>query len=79
MFIFNKKIGRVDSVRLVEKAYRSKFDNRPRPTAQAITKLSKKFDKTGTILDLPPKPTKEQDIRVDDRNKLKVLFSEDPR
>ena len=42
-------------------------------------KLSKKFDATGTILDLPPKPNKERDIRVDTRNKLKVLFSEDPR
>ena len=28
---------------------------------------------------MPPKPKKERDIRVDARNKLKVLFSEDPR
>jgi len=67
------------SVRLVQRAYRSKFKNTPCPTAEAITKLSKKFDTTGTILDLPPKPKKERDIRVDARNKLKVLFSEDPR
>ena len=28
---------------------------------------------------MPPKPKKERDIRVDARNKLKVLFSEDPK
>ena len=61
---------------LVQRAYRSKFKNKPCPTAEAITKLSKKFDTTGTILDLPSKPKKERDIRVDARNKLKVLFSD---
>ena len=43
------------------------------------TKLSKKIDTTGTILNLSTKPKKERDIRVDTRNKLKVLFLEDPR
>ena len=65
-------------LRQVQRAYRSKFKNRPCP-AEAITKLSKKFDTTGKILDLPPKPKKERDIRVDARNKLKVLSSEDCR
>ena len=65
-------------VRLVKRAYRSKFKNRQCPTAEAITKLSKKFDTTGTILDFPPKPKKERDVRVNARNKLKVLFSEYP-
>ena len=63
-------------LRLVQRVYRSKFKNRPCPTEEAITKLSKKFDTTGTILDLPSKPKKERDIRVDARNKLKVLFSD---
>jgi hypothetical protein len=66
------------SVSLVQRAYRSQFKNRPCPTAQAITKLSRKFNTTGTLLDLPPKPKKERDIRVHARNKLKALFSEDP-
>jgi len=52
--------------------------NRPCPTATAITKLSEKFDATGAILDLPPKPRNERDIRVEAKHKLKVLFFEDP-
>ena len=76
---FTKKLVEFKCVMLVKRAYRIGFENRPRPTAEAITKLSKKNDTTGTIFDLPPKPKKEQDIRVDARNKLKVLISEDPR
>ena len=64
----------MNSVRLVQRAFRSKFKNIPCPTAEAITKFSKKF-----FLDLPPKPKKERDIRVDARNKLKLIISEDPR
>ena len=71
-----KRIGRV---RLIQRAYRSKFKNKPCPTAEAIAKLSKEIYTTGTILDLPPKQKKERDIRVDARNKLKVRFFEDPR
>ena len=79
-----KKLVELKSVRLVQKSYRSKFKNRSSPTAEAITKLSKKFDTTGTILDLPPRPKKEREISwetswVDARNKLKVIFSDDPR
>ena len=74
-----KKLVLFKSVRLVQRAYRSKFKNRPCPTAEAITKLSKKIDTTWTILDLPPKPKNERNIRVDARNKLKVLCTEDPR
>ena len=65
------------SVRLIQSANRSKFKNRPCPTAEAVTKLSKKIDTT--IFDLPTKPKIERDIQVDARNKLKVLLSEDPR
>lgn len=54
-----KKLVELKSVSLVQRAYRSKFKNRPCPTATAITKLSKKFDTTGTILDLPLKPSNE--------------------
>ena len=74
-----KKLVELKRVRLVQRAYLSKFKNKPCPTEEAITKLSKKFDKTGTILDFPTKPKKERDIRVDARNKLKVIFFEDPR
>ena len=56
-----KKLVELKSVRLVQRAYRSKFKNRPCPTAEAITKLSKNFDTTETILDLPPKPKKSTD------------------
>lgn len=73
-----KKLVELKSVSLVQRAYRSQFKNRPCPTAQAITKLSRKFNTTGTILDLPAKPKKERDIRVHARNTLKALFSEDP-
>ena len=55
-----KKLVDLKSVRLVQRAYRSTFKRIPTcPTAVAITKLSKKFDTTGTILDLLPKPKKE--------------------
>jgi len=73
-----KKLVELKSVSLVQRAYRSQFKNRPCPTGQAITKLSRKFNTTGTILDLPPKPNKELDIRAHARNKLKTLFSENP-
>ena len=52
------------SVRLVQRAYRSKFKNRPCPTAEAITKLSKKFDTTGTILDLSPNRRKSETFEL---------------
>ena len=51
-----KKLLEFKTVRLVQRAYRSKLKNRPCPAAEAVTKLSKKFDTNGTILDLPPKP-----------------------
>ena len=76
---FTKKFVEFKSHMLVQRAYRSKFKYRPCPTEESITKISKKFDTTGTKLDLLRKPKKERDIRVDARNKLKVLFSESPR
>ena len=40
---FTKKLVELKSVRLVQRAYRSKFNNRSCPTAEAITKLSKNY------------------------------------
>ena len=39
---FQKKLVELKSVRLVPRAYRSKFKKRPFSMAEAITKLSKK-------------------------------------
>ena len=39
-FLLKKKLDELKSVRLVQRAFRSKFKNRPYPTAEAITKLS---------------------------------------
>ena len=69
LLFLTKKLVELKSVRR-QRAYRSTFKNRPCPTAGASTKLSEKFVTTRTILDLPPKPKNERDIRVDARNKL---------
>ena len=68
LLFLTKKLVELKSVRLFKKAYRSKFKNRPCPLAQAITKLSKKFDSTGIILDLPSKPKYSSPKIVDQKS-----------
>ena len=41
------KLVELKSVRLVQKAYTSKFKNKQCPTTEVVTKLCKKFDSTG--------------------------------
>ena len=62
------------SVSLVQRAYRSKYKNKKCPTKATILNLSWKFDRTGSLLDLPPKPKNERETRI----RLKILFNEDP-
>ena len=70
---FTKKLYELKSVTLVQRAYRQKC-----PTKATILNLSRKFDRTGSLLDLPPKPINERETRIEARIRLKILFTEDP-
>ena len=41
-------------------------------------KLSKKFNRTEKLLDLPPKPKNERETHIVVRIRVKILFTEDP-
>ena len=62
------------SVTLVQRAYRSEQKNKKCTTKATILNLSRKFDRTGSLLDLPPLPKNERETRI----RLKMLFTEDP-
>ena len=69
-----KKLYELKSVTLVQRANRSEYKNKKCPTKATILNLSRKFDRTGSLLDLPPKPKNERETRI----RLKMLFTEDP-
>lgn len=73
-----KKLIELKSPSLVQRAFRSKFKNQTCPTRRTILYLSNKFEKTGSLLDLPPKWKKQQEARVEAKNQLKTLFTENP-
>lgn len=75
---FTKKLYELKSVTLVQRAYRSEYKNKKCPTKATILNLSRKFDRTGSLLDLPPKPKNERETRIEARIRLKILFTEDP-
>ena len=47
-------------------------------TKATILNLSRKFDRTGSLLNLPPKPKNERETPIEARIRLKILFTEDP-
>ena len=61
---FTKKLYELKSVTLVQRAYRSEYKNKKCPTKATILDLSRKFDRTGSLLDLPPKPKNERETRA---------------
>ena len=63
---------------LVQRAFRTKFKIPYCPTRRTILCLSKKFEKTGTLHDLPPKPKNQRELHLEAKNQLKILFTEDP-
>ena len=58
---FTKKLYELKSVSLVQRAYSHK--NKKCPTKATILNLSRKFDRTGSLLDLPPQPKNERETR----------------
>ena len=73
---FTKKLYVLKSVTLVQRAYRSECKNKKCPTKATILNLSRKFHRTGSLHDLPPKPKNERETRIEARIRLK--FTEDP-
>ena len=71
-----RKLPELKSATLVQRAYRSKFNGKMCTTNRTILGISKKFDITGTVLDLAPKPKNERKTRTEARIKLKILFTE---
>ena len=69
-----KKLVELKSATLVQRAYRTKFNDKKCPTRGAILAISRKFDRTGTTLDLPPKPKNERETRTEARIKLEIDF-----
>ena len=62
------------SVTLVQRAYRSEYKNKKCPTKATILNLSRKFDRTGSLLDLPPKPKNERETRIEARIRASVRY-----
>ena len=61
---FTKKLYELKSVALVQRANRSEYKNKKCPTKATILNLSRKFDRTGSLLDLPPKPKNEKETLI---------------
>ena len=57
-------------------AYRSEYKNKKCPTKATILNVSRKFDRTGSLLDLPPQSKNERETRIEAR--IKISFTEDP-
>ena len=72
---FTKKLYELKSVTLVQRAYRSEYKKKF-PTKATILNLSRKFDRTGSLLDLPPQSKNERETRIEAR--IKISFTEDP-
>ena len=75
---FTKKLNELKSVTLVPRAYMSEYKNKNCPTKATKLNLFRKFDRTGSLLDLAPKPKNERETRIEARIRLKILFTEDP-
>ena len=73
---FTKQLYELKSVTLVQRAYRSEYKNKKCPTKATILNLSRKFDRTGSLLDLPPQSKNERETRIEAR--IKISFTEDP-
>ena len=77
-YFLTKKLIELKSPVLVQRAFRTKFKIPYCPTRRTILCLSKKFEKTGTLHDLPPKPKNQRELHLEAKNQLKILFTEDP-
>jgi hypothetical protein len=77
-YFLTKKFIELKNPSLVQIAFRSKFKNQICPTRRTILCSSNKFEKTGTLLDLPPKSKKQREAREEAKNQLKILFTENP-
>ena len=64
---FTKKLYELKSVTLVQRAYRSEYKNKKRPSKATKLNLSRKFDRTGSLLNLPPQPKNERETRIEAR------------
>ena len=64
---FTKKLYELKSITLVQRAYRYEYKDKKCPTKATILDLSKKFDRTGSLLDLPPQPKNERETRIEAR------------
>ena len=71
---FTKKLYELKSITLVPRTYRSEYKNKKCPTKSAILNLSRKFDRTGSLLG---KPKNERETRFEARITLKILFTKD--
>jgi len=77
-YFLTKKLTELKSPSLVQRAFRSKFKNQICPTRRTLLCLGNKFEKTGKLLDLPPKSKKQREAREEAKNQLKTLFTENP-
>ena len=75
---FTKKLYELKSVTLVQRAYRSEYKNKMCPSRATILILSRKFDRTGSLLNLTQQPKNERETRIEARIRLKILFTKDP-
>ena len=66
-----KKLIELKSPTLVQRAYRTKYNGSTCPARKTILELARKFEKIGTLLDLPPKPKNQRASRVDALNHVR--------
>ena len=64
-YFLTKKLIELKSPVLVQRAFRTKFKIPYCPTRRTILCLSKKFEKTGTLHDLPPKPKNQRELHLE--------------
>ena len=64
-YFMTKKLIELKSPTLVQRAYRTKYNGSTCPARKTILELARKFEKFGTLLDLPPKPKNQRELHLE--------------
>lgn len=73
-----KKLIKLGSATLVQRAWRSNFTCSKAPSRSRIQNIVSKLEKSGSLNDIPPFHSTSSEKRENAKNTLKILFSENP-
>ena len=73
-----KKYHELKNYTLVRRAWRTNFKNLQAPDPNTIKRTVERLNKTGSVASLPPLRAGPSQKRIDAKNKLEELFSDNP-